>query len=124
MGRGTRPEHLRVGPGGVGVAVIGIIVAIQTTLGHRWWVPIPGLAIASSLALFGTRRAHAGLGPDTMGFYTEFGEAPTQQALAQLLSDLVVLQTLDVAAALDRQRFALLAVAGLFAITAVYSTLV
>jgi hypothetical protein len=58
-----------------------------------------------------------------MGFYTEFGEAPTQQALAQLLSDLVVIQTLDVAAALDRQRFALLAVAGLFAITAVYSTL-
>jgi hypothetical protein len=44
-------------------------------------------------------------------------------ALAQLLANLVAARTKDVPSVLRRQRRALLIVAGLFAITAVYSTL-
>src|SRR5664280_1879000 len=106
----------------LGVAVIGIIAAIQGPLGHRWWVPIPGLAVTSIVALFGTRRARARLGPDPASFYEAFGTTRTQDALAQLLANLMDART-DVPLALRRQRIALLAVAGLFAITAAYSTL-
>jgi hypothetical protein len=44
-------------------------------------------------------------------------------ALAQLLANLVAARTKDVPSVLRRQRRALLIVAGLFAITTVYSTL-
>ena len=44
-------------------------------------------------------------------------------ALAQLLAKLVAARTKDVPSVLRRQRIALLAVAGLFAITSIYSTL-
>jgi hypothetical protein len=45
------------------------------------------------------------------------------EELAQLLANLVAARTKDVPLVLRRQRIALLVVAGLFAITAVYSTL-
>jgi hypothetical protein len=107
----------------LGIAVIGIVAAIQGPLGHRWWVPIPGLAVTSIVALLGTRRARARLGPDPVSFYEAFATTSTQDALAQLLAKLVAVRTKDVPSVLRRQRVALLAVAGLFAITAVYSTL-
>lgn len=47
----------------LGIAVIGIIAAAQAQLGGDWWVPIPGLGLSSIVALFGTRRARASLGP-------------------------------------------------------------
>jgi hypothetical protein len=108
----------------LGIAVIGIVAAIQGPLGHDWWVPIPGLAVTSIVALLGTRRARARLGPDPVSFYETFGTTSTQDALAQLLANLVAARTKDVPSVLRRQRIALLAVGGLFAITAVYSTLV
>jgi len=40
----------------LGIAVIGIIAAVQAQLGGDWWVPIPGLAVTSIVALLGTRR--------------------------------------------------------------------
>jgi hypothetical protein len=107
---------------GLGVAVIGICVAAQASLGARWWVPIPGLALASFLALLGTRRAKTDLGPEPTSFYTAFGEYPAREALAQLLADLIGAQH-QVPIALRKQRVALLRVAGLFLATAVYSTL-
>jgi hypothetical protein len=107
---------------GFGVATAGIVVAAQTSLGGRWWVPIPGLAVASFLALFGTRRAHTDLGPEPTSFYAAFGAVATQDALAQLLADLIGTQH-EVPATLRAQRVALLRVAALFLATAVYSTL-
>jgi len=107
----------------LGIAVIGIVAAVQTQLGGDWWVPIPGLAVTSIVALLGTRRARARLGPDPVSFYEAFATTSTQDALAQLLAKLVTARTKDVPSVLRRQRIALLAVAGLFAITAIYSTL-
>lgn len=108
----------------LGVAVIGIVAAVQSQLGDDWWVPIPGLAAASIVALLGTRRARARLGPDPVGFYEAFATAKTRDALAQLLANLVAERTKDVSWVLRRQRIVFLAVAGLFAMTAIYSTLV
>jgi hypothetical protein len=107
----------------LGIAVIGIVAAIQGPLGHEWWVPIPGLGLSSTVALVGTRRVEASLGPDPERFYQDYGEVATRDALAQLLSDLRATRIEEIPAALDSQRRALLIVAGLFAITAVYSTL-
>jgi hypothetical protein len=108
----------------LGIAVIGIIAAAQAQLGGDWWVPIPGLGLSSIVALFGTRRVRASLGPDPESFYQEHDDAPTREALAQLLSDLRTTRTEEIPSALSSQRRALLIVAGLFAITAVYSRLV
>jgi hypothetical protein len=92
----------------LGIAVIGIIAAVQAQLGGDWWVPIPGLVLTSIVALVGTQ---------------DYGEVATKDALAQLLSDLRATRIEEIPSALDSQRRALLIVAGLFAITAVYSTL-
>lgn len=105
----------------LGVAIMGVIVAAQSVLGSHWWVPLPGLGFASFVAVFGTRRAHSGLGPDPAAFYAAFGDAPTQEALSHLLADVLVAQS-NVPKTLLRQRIALLGVAVLFAATAVYST--
>lgn len=67
--------------------------------------------------------AFGSLGPDPVSFYEVFATTRTQDALAQLLARLVAARTEDVPSVLRRQRIALLAVAGLFAITAIYSTL-
>jgi hypothetical protein len=107
----------------LGIAVIGIIAAVQAQLGGDWWVPIPGLVLTSIVALVGTRRVEASLGPDPERFYQDYGEVATKDALAQLLSDLRATRIEEIPSALDSQRRALLIVAGLFAITAVYSTL-
>lgn len=69
------------------------------------------------------RRVEASLGPDPERFYQDYGEVATKDALAQLLSDLRATRIEEIPSALDSQRRALLIVAGLFAITAVYSTL-
>lgn len=107
----------------LGIAVIGIIAAAQAQLGGEWWVPIPGLGLSSIVALVGTRRVGASLGPDPERFYQDYGDAATKDALAQLLSDLRATRIEEIPSALSSQRRALLTVAGLFAITAVYSTL-
>jgi O-antigen/teichoic acid export membrane protein len=107
----------------LGIAVIGIIAAAQAQLGGDWWVPIPGLGLSSIVALVGTRRVRPGLGINPARFYDDHGTAATKDALAQLLSDLMKTLTTEVPSVLRSQRRALLAVAGLFAITAVYSTL-
>jgi len=107
----------------LGIAVIGIIAAVQTQLGGDWWVPIPGLFVSSFVALVGTRRVEASLGPDPERFYQDYGEVATKDALAQLLSDLRATRMEEIPSALDSQRRALLIVAGLFVITAVYSAL-
>lgn len=107
----------------LGVAVIGIVAATQSTLGDHWWVPVPGLAVTSFVALFGTRRVRPGFGPDPARFYSDHGEKTTKVALAQLLADLIDTQTKDVPSVLRRQRIALLVVAVLFTVTAIYSTL-
>ena len=106
----------------LGVATAGIVVAAQPQLGGHWWVPIPGLAVASFLALFGTRRAHTELGPEPTSFYAAFGASASEDALAQLLADLIGTQH-KVPATLRAQRVTLLRVAALFLTTAVYSTL-
>ncbi len=106
----------------LGVGIIGVVVAAQTALGCRWWVPIPGLGLASFVALIGTLRVKTDLGPEPISFYAAFGEASPQDALAQLLADLIGAQH-QVPIALRKQRVALLRVAGLFLVTAVYSTL-
>jgi membrane protein implicated in regulation of membrane protease activity len=62
----------------LGIAVIGIVAAVQTQLGGDWWVPIPGLAVTSIVALLGTRRARARLGPDPVSFYEAFATTSTQ----------------------------------------------
>jgi hypothetical protein len=109
----------------LGIAVIGIIAAAQTQLGGDWWVPIPGLGLSSIVALVGTRRVRpAGLGINPARFYEDHGTAATKDSLAQLLSDLMDTLSAEVPSVLRNQRRALLAVAGLFAITAVYSALV
>jgi hypothetical protein len=74
---------------------------------------------ALALAALGIAR----LGPDPVSFYEAFATTSTQDALAQLLAKLVAARTKDVPSVLRRQRIALLAVAGLFAITAIYSML-
>jgi len=108
----------------LGVAVIGIVAAAQSQLGGDWWVPIPGLVVTSVVALFGTLRVRpTGLGINPTFFYDDQGAATTKDALAQLLSDLMDTLTSEVPFVLRSQRRALLAVAGLFAITAIYSTL-
>jgi hypothetical protein len=40
---------------GLNVAIMGIVVAAQVTLGPHWWIPIPGLAVVTVTALVGTR---------------------------------------------------------------------
>ena len=107
----------------LGIAVIGIVAAAQAQLGGDWWVPIPGLAVSSIVALVGTRRVRASLGPDPESFYQDHSDAPTQESLGQLLSDLRATRTEEIPSTLRSQRGALLIVAGLFAITAVYSVL-
>jgi hypothetical protein len=64
----------------LGIAVIGIVAAAQTQLGGDWWVPIPGLAVSSVVALFGTRRVRASLGPDPESFYHDHGATATRCA--------------------------------------------
>jgi len=107
----------------LGIAVIGIVAALQSQLGSDWWVPIPGLGLSSIVALVGTRRVRPGLGINPARFYEDHGTAATKDALAQLLSDLMKTLTAEVPSVLRRQRRALLAVAALFVITAVYSAL-
>jgi hypothetical protein len=107
---------------GLGVAVMGIVVAAQNALGADWWVPIPGLAVTTLVALLGTTRRGSDLGPEAASFYAAFGAAPSEDALAQLLADLI--KTLhQVPETLRAQRQGLLVVFGLFATTAIYSTL-
>ena len=67
----------------LGIAVIGIVAAIQSPLGHDWWVPIPGLAVTSVVALVGTRRVRADFGPNPASFYEDHGTKETPAALAQ-----------------------------------------
>ncbi len=40
---------------GLGVAVVGTVVAGQNALGNDWWVPIPGLVLGVLAALIVTR---------------------------------------------------------------------
>jgi hypothetical protein len=107
----------------LGVAVIGIVAAIQGPLGHEWWVPIPGLAAASVAALVSTRYIDVpSMGPDPGDFYGKFSDLKPQAALAQLLADLLAARA-AVPFTLRVQRLALLLVVGLFSLTAIYSTL-
>ena len=106
----------------LGIAVIGIVAAIRARSATTGGCRSPA-SPSSIVALLGTRRARARLGPDPVSFYETFGTTSTQDALAQLLANLVAARTKDVPSVLRRQRIALLAVGGLFAITAVYSTL-
>jgi hypothetical protein len=106
----------------LGVAIMGVIVTAQSVLGSDWWVPLPGLATASVVAILGTRQANSELGPDPAAFYAAFGEASTKEALAYLLADVLQAQG-EVPKTLRRQRIALLVVAVIFVATAVYSTL-
>jgi hypothetical protein len=55
---------------GFGGTIISIVVAAQRSLGPHWWLPIPGLAVAGSIAALGsTRIARDMLGPDPKLFY-------------------------------------------------------
>jgi hypothetical protein len=107
----------------LGIAIIGIVAAVQAQLGGDWWVPIPGLGLSSMMALVGTRRVRPGLGINPARFYEDHGTAATKDALAQLLSDLMRTLTTEVPPVLRSQRRTLVAVAALFVITAVYSAL-
>lgn len=104
----------------LGVALMGVVVAAQSVLGSHWWVPLPGLGVASFYAIIGTRRAHSGLGPDPAAFYATFSHELPPQALAHLLADVLQAQR-KVPKTLRNQRIALLGVAALFAVTAGYS---
>jgi hypothetical protein len=106
----------------LGVATMGIVVSAQSALGVHWWIPIPGLAFASVIALIGTRGTKTILGPEAASFYAAYGATPAPEALAQLLADLIDVRS-QVPATLRAQRVSLLIVGGLFAATAVYSTL-
>ncbi len=105
----------------LGVAIMGIVVSAQSVLGGQWWVPIPGLALGSAVALVGTRGSKTILGPEAASFYAAFGAAPAEEALAQLLADLIDVRN-QVPATLRAQRVGLLIVGGVFAATAAYST--
>lgn len=105
---------------GLGVAIVGIVVAGQNELGTDWWVPIPGLGLAISIALIGTRRGTSDLGPSPSSFYEEFGADTPEAALEQLLADLIKAQH-QLPATLRAQRKGILVVLSIFAVTAVYS---
>jgi hypothetical protein len=107
----------------LGIAVIGIVAALQSQLGDDWWVPIPGLGFSSIVALVGTRRVRPGLGINPARFFEDHGTAATKDALAQLLADLMKTLTAEIPSVLRSQRRALFGVVALFVITAVYSTL-
>lgn len=106
---------------GLSVAIMGIVVAAQGALGSQWWIPMPGLAVVTLTALVGTRGRATNLGPDAASFYESFGSVPPEDALAQLLADLIDARS-NVPAILRAQRDSLLWVGALLAITAVYST--
>ena len=76
------------------VALVALTVGARQSLGARWWIPLPGLTFSAiaGVSVMWLRQERFDLGPSPRDFYGQFKDAGDDQALAQLLSDLVATQ--------------------------------
>jgi hypothetical protein len=92
FGRATNLDTQALGLVAFDAALVAADLAAQQPLGNRWWVPIPGLAISILAGASVMAVTRFDLGPSPSDFYTQNAESPRDEALAQLLSDLVASQ--------------------------------
>jgi hypothetical protein len=88
IARGGNLDVQALGLVGLDAALSASVVAAQSSLGHAWWVPLPGLfasAIAGGSVMAVSRFD---LGPSPGEFYVRHRAKHDLAALAQLLSDL------------------------------------
>jgi hypothetical protein len=128
LDRGANIDFQAIGLLTLDSALLAAVIGAQNALGHLWWILIPGLLAATAAAgavMWLPSRDDFDLGPDPADFYQRFRGLTADDALAQLLSDVLAAVANNASPLSEktrRLRFAVFALALTFAYSSILIT--